>query len=50
LLKHGITSIVIENIGPFRERTSISLGRHNVVFGNDNSGESSLCESIAAFA
>ncbi len=50
LLKHGITSIAIENVGPFRQRTSISLGRHNVVFGNNNSGKSSLCESIAAFA
>lgn len=50
LLKHGITSIAIENVGPFRQRTSISLGRHNVVFGSNNSGKSSVCESIAAFA
>lgn len=50
LLKHGITNVSIENIGPFRKRTSISLGRHNVVFGLNSSGKSSLCESIAAFA
>lgn len=50
LFKHGITNVSIENIGPFRERTSISLGRHNVVFGLNSSGKSSLCESIAAFA
>jgi hypothetical protein len=50
LLKHGITSVAVKNVGPFRQRTNISLGRHNVVFGNNNSGKSSLCESIAAFA
>jgi hypothetical protein len=50
LLKHGLTSIAIENIGPFRSRTIVPLGRHNVVFGPNNSGKSSLCESIAAFS
>lgn len=50
VLKHGLTSITIENIGPFRQRTALSLGRHNVVFGSNNSGKSSLCESIAAFS
>ncbi len=49
LLKHGMTNISIENIGPFRQRTSIPLGRHNVVFGLNSSGKSSLCESVAAF-
>lgn len=50
VLKHGLTSISIENIGPFRARTKISLGRHNVVFGSNNAGKSSPCESIAAFS
>jgi len=50
LLKHGLTSIAIENIGPFRTPTTIQLGRHNVVFGPNSSGKSSLCESIAAFS
>lgn len=50
LLKHGVTSIAIQNVGPFRDRITISLGRHNVVFGPNNSGKSSLCESIAAFS
>lgn len=50
LLKQGITDVSIENIGPFRQRTNISLGRHNVVFGPNSSGKSSLCESVAAFA
>ncbi|MES3007090.1 MAG: hypothetical protein V4751_04890 [Pseudomonadota bacterium] len=49
-LKHGITSISINRIGPFRESTTISLGQHNVVFGSNGSGKSSLCESIAAFS
>ncbi|QKK27039.1 AAA family ATPase (plasmid) [Rhizobium hidalgonense] len=49
-LKHGLTSVSIENVGPFRQRTTISLGRHNVVFGSNGSGKSSLCESIAAFS
>jgi hypothetical protein len=50
ILKHGLTSISIENIGPFRQRTTLALGRHNVVFGSNSSGKSSLCESIAAFS
>lgn len=50
LLKHGITNVAIENVGPFRQRTRIALGRHNVVFGNNGAGKSSLCQSIAAFA
>lgn len=50
VLKHGLTSISIENIGPFRTRTTVPLGRHNVVFGQNNSGKSSLCECIAAFS
>lgn len=49
-LKHGLTRISIENIGPFRQRTALSLGRHNVVFGSNQSGKSSLCECIAAFS
>lgn len=50
VLKHGITSISIKNIGPFRENTTIVLGKHNVVFGPNGSGKSSLCESLAAFS
>ena len=50
LLKHGLTSVSIENIGPLRMRTTVPLGRHNVVFGQNNSGKSSLCECIAAFS
>ena len=34
LLKHGITSIAIENVGPFRQRTSISWFRR----AEDNAG------------
>ena len=50
VLKHGITSLAIENIGPFRERSHIALGRHNVVFGRNGAGKSSLCQGLAAFA
>lgn len=50
VLKHGLTSISIENIGPFRAKKTLALGRHNVVFGSNGSGKSSLCESIAAFS
>lgn len=50
VLKHGLTGITIANVGPLRDRTAVPLGRHNVVFGNNNTGKSSLCECIAAFA
>lgn len=50
VLKHGITSIAVENVGPFRERVRIALGRHNVIFGRNGAGKSTLCESVAAFS
>lgn len=50
LLKHGLTSISIDKVGPFNTRTKITLGRHNVVFGSNATGKSSLCQSIAAFS
>lgn len=50
LTKHGLTGITIENVGPFRERTTLSLGRHNVIFGRNVSGKSTVCECIAAFS
>ena len=49
VLKHGLTSVTVRNVGPLRERTAVPLARHNVVFGSNNSGKSSLCDSIAAF-
>jgi hypothetical protein len=50
LLKHGLTKIAVENVGPLRARSTVSLGRHNIVFGGNSAGKSSLCESIAAFS
>ena len=50
VLPHGLTSIAIQNIGPFREPARFALGQHNVVYGTNNSGKSSLCECIAALS
>jgi hypothetical protein len=49
-LKHGITRVTIKNAGPFRREVSIPLGRHNIVFGFNDTGKSTLCEAIAAFS
>lgn len=50
LLQHGVSSIAVENIGPFRTRSSLKLGRHNVLYGANGVGKSTLCEAIAAFS
>jgi len=50
VIKHGLTSVTIENLGPFQDKTTIALGRHNVAIGRNGSGKSTLCETIGAFA
>jgi len=50
LVKHGITDLAIEHVGPFAARVSVKLGRHNVLFGLNNSGKSTFCECLAAFS
>jgi hypothetical protein len=50
LLTHGVTRVSLERIPPFQEKAVFPLGQHNVVFGSNGAGKTSLCESIAAFA
>lgn len=50
VVKHGLTSISLRNVGPFREKTTVALGRHTVLLGPNGAGKSSLGEAIAAFA
>lgn len=50
LLKHGVTTITIENVGPFKVRSTVKLGRHNVVFGTNGTGKTTLCQSLAMFS
>ena len=50
LLRNGLTSIYLENLGPFRSRTGTELGRTNVIYGLNESGKTTLCEAIAALS
>lgn len=50
VIKHGLTSVTIEKLGPFQNRTTIALGRHSIAIGKNGSGKSTLCEAIGAFA
>jgi len=49
-VKHGITRVVVQHLGPFRQRATVLLGRHNVIFGDNGAGKSTFCEIVAAFA
>ena len=49
-LTDGISRIRLKQVGPFGERVDVKLGRHNVVYGSNNAGKSTLCEAIAAFS
>jgi hypothetical protein len=49
-LTDGISRIRLKQVGPFGERVDVKLGRHNVVYGSNRAGKSTLCEAIAAFS
>ena len=50
LVKHGVTDLAIEHVGKFEQRVAVKLGRHNVLFGLNDTGKSTLCECLAAFS
>jgi AAA domain len=50
LLTDGISAVRLKEVGPFGDRVTVKLGRHNVVYGPNNAGKSTLCEAIAAFS
>jgi hypothetical protein len=47
---HGITQLCFNKIGIFSEEYSVSLGRHNILFGGNDSGKTTLCELVSAFS
>jgi hypothetical protein len=49
-LTDGISRIRLAHLGPFGERVDVKLGRHNVLYGSNQAGKSTLCEAIAAFS
>lgn len=46
----GISVLRITNIGPFRERSEVKLGRVTVVVGDNSAGKTTVCETLAAFS
>lgn len=50
VLKRGITNIRLSSIGPFSSTDRISLGRYNILLGNEGTGKSTFCQAIAALA
>ncbi len=46
----GVSVLRITNIGPFQERAEMKLGRVNVVVGDNSSGKSTVCQTLAAFS
>jgi hypothetical protein len=49
-LTDGISRVRLKQLGPFTEQVDVKLGRHNVVYGSNSAGKSTLCEAIAAFS
>ena len=49
-LTDGISRVRLKEVGPFAERIDVKLGRHNVVYGSNQAGKSTLCEAVAAFS
>lgn len=50
LFNNGIHRISFGHIGRFPGEQTISLGRHNLLVGSNDSGKTSLCQIIAAFS
>lgn len=46
----GICRLSFNNVGIFRDVNTLSLGRHNVLVGANDSGKSTLCELLSAFS
>lgn len=50
LFNKGIYRISFGRIGVFSDEYTLSLGRHNVLVGSNETGETTLCQFIAAFS
>jgi len=50
LFNEGITKISFANIGVFDGEYSVSLGRQNVLVGNNGSGKTTFCEIVSSFS
>ena len=49
-VRNGVAKFSLSDVGPFRARCAVKLGRHNVIYGLNDSGKSTFCETIAAFS
>ena len=45
-----VMRIILQGIGPFVDRTSVSLKKFNILCGPEGSGKSLLCQCVCAFA
>jgi hypothetical protein len=50
LFNQGVTRLALCNYGLFKGEHSASLGRHNVLVGDNNSGKTTFCEALCAFS
>lgn len=49
-VRNGVAKFALSDVGPFRARCAVKLGRHNVIYGLNDSGKSTFCEALAAFS
>jgi len=49
-LQHGIARLKLRDVGMFNGERELPLGRHNVLLGLNESGKTTICEILAAFA
>lgn len=50
LFNHGITKLALCNYGLFEGEHFVSLGHHNVLVGNNDSGKTTFCQALCAFS
>jgi hypothetical protein len=50
LFCHGVTRFALHDFAIFKGEHQVSLGRHNILVGDNESGKSTFCEAYAAFS
>ena len=50
LFNNGVNKISFRNVGKFHDEYSISIGRHNIITGANESGKTTICQIVSAFS
>lgn len=50
VFNRGINRLIFNNLGKFKAETAISFSRNNIIVGGNESGKTSICQTLSAFS